>query len=158
MGIILGEYKMKNLDSTDSKILKMLTESGRDSFDELSKKLDMNEKTVKERIRKLEDEGIIKGYTAKVNPETVSQKVTAFLKVETELPNIQKMARKLRDFNKICEIHKTANGKDVLMKIRAKSRKSISRFVEQKLGTFENVKDVKITMAIETYKEKLVEM
>lgn len=149
---------MKNLDSTDSKILKMLTESGRDSFDELSKKLDMNEKTVKERIRKLEDEGIIKGYTAKVNPETVSQKVTAFLKVETELPNIQRMVRKLREFNKICEIHKTASGTDVLMKIRAKSRKSISQFVEQKLGTFENVKDVKITMAIETYKEKLVEM
>ena len=149
---------MKNLDNMDSEILSMLTESGRDSFGELSKKLDISEKTVKKRIKKLEEEGIIKGYTARVNPEIVSRKMTAFLKIETELPNIQDLARKLREFNKVCEIHKTARGTDVLLKVRDKNRKSISRFVEQKLSTFENVKDVKITMAIETYKEKLMEM
>ncbi len=149
---------MKNIDQIDSEILKILTEKGRESHKKISEKLGYNKKIVKDRIRKLEEKGIIKGYTAKINPEKTSYKITAFLKINTESSETKRAAKHLKKFNRVCEIHETVGDPELFIKIRDKNRKSISKFVEEKVSSFKEISEVKITMSIETYKEKLMDM
>jgi Lrp/AsnC family leucine-responsive transcriptional regulator len=70
-----------DLDGIDLQILEMLQENGRASQNELAKAVGLSAPSVSERLRKLEERGVIRGYTALLDPRSVGQDVTAFIAV-----------------------------------------------------------------------------
>lgn len=149
---------MKDLDSVDMKILKMLINDGRKTLNEIADEVGLSTSGVRRRIKILEDDEILKGYTAKVNPEKAGYDVAAFLNIDVKSSETRRVAGILKRCSGVCEIHKTTGNHGLIAKIRAKDRGDISEFVEDRVSTYEGVKDVDITMTMETYKEDLLDI
>lgn len=149
---------MKELDSNDLEILKILTEDGRETLSELSNQIGLSTSGVRRRMKRLEDDGVIQGYTAKVNPEKAGFDIAAFLDIDVKSSEARRVAGILKRCNKVCEVHRTTGNHGLIAKIRAEDKVSISEFVEDKISTWQGVKDVNITMTMETYKEELMDM
>jgi Lrp/AsnC family transcriptional regulator, leucine-responsive regulatory protein len=69
------------LDATDWRILRELQHDGRLSFNELGRRVALSAPAVAERVRRLEDRGIITGYAAQVNPEKMGLPIIAFIQL-----------------------------------------------------------------------------
>ena len=72
------------IDKKNRQILELLKRDGRASFADIAKQLDMNESTVRKRVRKLIDEGIIDHFTIVLSPTINGKKITSFLTVIPE--------------------------------------------------------------------------
>lgn len=71
------------LDATDAKIIRILQENGRISMQRLSEMINMSSPAATERVKKLEDAGIIRGYAALVDPQKLGLAVHAFMHILT---------------------------------------------------------------------------
>ncbi len=146
------------LDSIDIKILKMLMENGKETLSKLSGEVGLSKSGVRRRIKKLEREDVIKNYTAKIDPEKAGYDIVAFLNIDVDSAEAGRVAGVLSRCKGVCEVHKTTGNHGLIAKVRAQDRGTISDFVEDRVSTYQGVKDVKITMAIRTYKEDLLDM
>ena len=72
------------LDQIDHKILKLLQESGRDSASHIANEIGMSIPAISDRIRKLQESGVISGFQAVINPKKVGLDVSAFITVVSE--------------------------------------------------------------------------
>ena len=73
---------MKELDKTDRKILKLLQQNARIAMTELAEKVGLSTTPVTERVRRLEREGIISGYHARLNPHALGQSLLVFVEIK----------------------------------------------------------------------------
>ena len=149
---------MRDLDSVDMKILKMLIKDGRTTLEDISEEVGLSTSGVRRRIKILERRGVLKGYTAKVDPEKAGYDVAAFLNIDVKSSEVRRVAGILKRCSGVCEIHKTTGNHGLIAKVRAEDRGEISEFVEDRVSTYEGVKDVEITMTMETYKEDLLDI
>ncbi|KXA90430.1 hypothetical protein AKJ61_00685 [candidate division MSBL1 archaeon SCGC-AAA259B11] len=140
------------------KILKMLVEDGRKTLREIADEVGLSTSGVRRRIKVLEDEEILEGFTAKVNPEKAGYGIAAFLNIDVKSSEAGRVAGTLTRCKGVCEVHKTTGNHGLIAKVRAEDRADISEFVEDRLSTYQGVKDVNITMTIETYKEDLIDI
>lgn len=147
-----------DLDSVDIKIVEMLIENGQENLNEIADEVGLSSSGVRRRIKRLEEEKVIKGYTAKVDPEKAGYDAAAFLNIDVESGEVRRVAGVLSRCNGVCEIHKTTGNHGLIAKVRAEDRGGISEFVEDRVSTYQGVKDVKITMAMETYKEDFLDI
>lgn len=146
------------MDSVDIKILKMLVEDGQETLSGIADEVGLSTSGVRRRVKRLEEEDVIRGYTAKVDPEKAGYSIAAFLNIDVESGEARRVAGILSRCNGVCEVHKTTGNHGLIAKFRAEDRGSISDFVEDRVSTYQGVKDVKITMAMETYKEDLLDI
>lgn len=146
------------LDSVDIKILQMLLENGRETLSEIADEVGLSTSGVRRRIKNLERENVVRGYTAKVDPEKAGYDIVAFLNVDVEPGEVRRVASVLARCKGVCEVHKTTGDHGLIAKIRAEDRGVISDFVEDRVSTYQGVRDVTITMAMETYKEELLDI
>lgn len=136
----------------------MLIDDGRETLEELSNEVGLSKSGVRRRMKVLEEEGIIQGYTAKVDPEKAGYEIAAFLSIDVNSGETGRVAGALKQKKGVCEIHKTTGNHGLIAKIRAEDRASVSKFVEDRVSTYHGVKDVNITMTMETYKEELLDI
>jgi len=119
-----------HLSKTDARVLTILQADGRRSYADLGSDLGMAGPSAHERVKKLEARGVIRGYTARVDPAGVGLIVLAFTWV-TQAPGT--IATDLTgDFAEIPEIeecHHIAGEADYLLKIRARDMDHLERIV-----------------------------
>ncbi|MFW5932787.1 MAG: Lrp/AsnC family transcriptional regulator [Candidatus Hadarchaeota archaeon] len=149
---------MLELDNVDIKILKMLLDDGRETLSEIAKEVGLSTSGVRRRIKRLEDKDILEGYTAKIDPDKIGYGVAAFLNVDVKSSEVGRVAGILSRCKGVCEVHKTTGDHGLIAKVRAEDRATISEFVEDRVSTYQGVKDVEITMTMETYKEELLDI
>jgi Lrp/AsnC family leucine-responsive transcriptional regulator len=147
-----------NIDETDKKILHELTLDSSRNIDKLSKFLRIPRSTVHNRIKKLEKEGIIKGYKALVDYEKIGLGLTTFMMISlTEKAAIQDVLRKLANDPKIEEIHTVTGRSDILLKSRFKNPKEIATFTfnpeETGIRTSSGVARTETAVVLHTIKE-----
>ncbi len=140
------------------KIVKMLVEDGRKTLSEIANEVGLSTSGVRRRIKNLEDEDVLEGYTAKVDPEKAGYDIAAFLNIDVKSSEARRVAGVLTRCKGVCEVHKTTGNHGLIAKVRAEDRGEISEFVEDRVSTYQGVKDVDITMTIETYKEDLLDI
>jgi Lrp/AsnC family leucine-responsive transcriptional regulator len=141
------------LSETDARLLRILQRDGRRSYADLGADLGMAGPSVHERVKKLESKGVIRGYSADVDPMAVGLGVVAFTWV-TQAPGT--VATDLvPDFAAIGEIeecHHVAGEADYLLKIRARDMEHLGTVVRQVQTTanvFATETDVVFTTAFE---------
>lgn len=152
------EEILLELDSIDIKILKMLIEDGRETLSNISEEVGLSKSGARRRIKKLEDRKIIKRYTAKVDPEKAGYDTVAFLNIDVDSAEAGRVAGVLSRCKGVCEVHRTTGNHGLIAKVRDEDRGSINDFVEDRISKYQGVKDVKITMAMRTYKEELLDI
>ena len=130
-----------SLDDTDLKILTYLQPDSTMPNVELAKKLSMAPSAVLERVKKLEQKGIIEGYPTRINPAALNMKLLAFIFVKSsEGPGDETVAQHLAALPEVLELHHIAGEDCYLLKVRAEDPQALVKFqgpqvLPGKLGT-----------------------
>jgi Lrp/AsnC family transcriptional regulator, leucine-responsive regulatory protein len=95
-----------NLDSTDWKILAELQEDGRLSYTELGRRVGLSSPAAQERVRKLEDAGIITGYRATVDYERLGLPIRASIRLDGNCREVDRMLEGLREMPNVIDVYK----------------------------------------------------
>lgn len=135
------------LDEIDQNILIHLQENARISMTELGKKIGLSTPATNERVKKLEEKEVIKGYKAIINPEKLNKNVTAFILFDT------KQGQKSKDFCKeqpeVVECHRLAGQFSYLVKVVTESVKLLEEFIDASLRFGEPTTLVKLSSVVE---------
>jgi Lrp/AsnC family leucine-responsive transcriptional regulator len=107
----------KLLDVTGWQIIHALQENARLSFHELGRRVGLTAPAVAERIRKMEDAGIIMGYTARINPAKVGLPITVFIRLTATPAGDQSVKQFVKTQPEILECHRVTGGDSFIMKV-----------------------------------------
>lgn len=128
-----------NLDEVDWQILSILQLEARISFKELGQRIGLTGTAIAERVRKLEDEGIIEGYSIKLNHEKVGLPVMAFFKLRVNVEHCQKLREMAITLPEIIEAHRVVGSEYYIMKVVLPSMQHLEEMMEKffQLGAVE---------------------
>jgi len=130
---ILMSEKTEKLDELDLKILRILQEDARVSYREIAKKLNVSVGTVHNRVKKMESEGYIKGYSAILSPYKLGFDVTAVILMQVEGPHIVEIEQELAKYKEVGCIYDITGEFDVMVITRFRSREDLNRFIKNLL-------------------------
>ncbi len=144
------------LSTVDSKALALLMHRGRASWAELAKHLRLSPPAAAERVRKLEERGVIRGYAALVNAEALGYPLTAFVAVTLERSqHRQAFLRRVAGMKEIVECHHVTGDYDYLLKVRTRSTQDLDRVLSDKLKAVAGVARTVTTIVLSTAKESV---
>jgi len=111
----------RTLDSTDWRILDELQRDGRLSYNQLARRVNLSSPAVAERVRRLEESGVIAGYQAKVDPAKAGMPLTAFIEMRCTPGRCLLKTSTADDLPEVVEIHKLSGNSCTILKVRAAS-------------------------------------
>lgn len=141
-----------NLDKNDERILKNLLVDARLSARQLGIKLGMSTVTILSRIKKLEKEKIIKGYTALIDHEKLGYTLTAIIEIIAKKDKIIDIEKELSKFENVCGVYDITGNTDTLVIAKFKSRNELSEFVKG-IATIQNIENTITHVVLNTAKE-----
>jgi Lrp/AsnC family leucine-responsive transcriptional regulator len=109
------------LDATDSAIVRLLQEDGRMSTAELSRAISMSASSTADRVRRLTDLGILRGYRAVIDPSALGYSLTAFVRLRLPTPAGKAFNELLESTPQILEAHHVTGEDCFLLKLIARS-------------------------------------
>ena len=138
----------------DSILLRRLQAKGRETWAALALELKVTGPAVAERVRKLEDRGVIRGYTAIVDPEAVGYGLLAFIAVSLQsAAHRDAFLAKVAELSEIQECHHVAGDDDYLIKVRCRSTLDLDRLITEELRALSGIIRTRTTIVLKTVKE-----
>ncbi len=144
------------MDSVDLRLLKILSENAHTSLHKMGREVGLSTSGVRRRIKQLEKTGVIKRYSAVVDPKKYGYDITAFVSVDADSQSLRELINSLARRHEVCELHRTTGGHDLMIKVRTKDVDSLNKFVDNHIRSFDSVKSVRTTLAMDTIKETIV--
>lgn len=152
----MGEMD-RQIDGFDRKILDIMAVEGRISVTELARRIGLSKSPTQARLKRLEDQGIIQGYTALFDPIRLGRDHVAF--VEVKLTDTREAA--LAAFNKaviqvpeVEQCHLIAGAFDYLLKVRTAGMPGYRAVLAEKISTLPNVANTSTYVAMQAVKEE----
>lgn len=139
-------------DETDEKILKNLMVDARVSARQLALRLGMSTVTILSRIKKLEKEKIILGYTAIIDHEKLGYSLTAIIEIVAKNDKIVEIEDEISKFENVCGVYDITGSTDTLIIVKFKERSELSTFVKE-LAAISNVENTITHVVLNTAKE-----
>ncbi len=143
-------------DRAEAEILRVLQQEGRISNVDLAERVGLSESPCFRRVRQLEQSGVIRGYTARLDRRQLGLQVTAFVQVSLEKQD----DRKQRDFlacveveEHIVECHAMSGSHDYLLKVVARSMDHFSDLSMNRILKFPGVKNIESNFSLQAVKE-----
>ncbi len=144
------------MDTIDQEILNELKINGRASASEISKKVNLSVPAVAERIRKLEQAGIIEQYTVKIDRQKTEQNLLAFIFVSIDgTDNTETFRKKIVRYPSVLECHHVAGSYDYFLKVVAKDTAALEDFLTTSLKKINGVANSNTIISLATLKEEL---
>ncbi len=142
------------LDPTDAAILALLQENARIANAEIARRVDMAPSAVYERIRKLEERGVIAGYEARLGAKQLGYGLVAFVFVRTaDRPGQTSTGEELAQLPEVLEVHHVAGEDCFLLKVRAADTEALGRLLRERIGAVRSVTSTRTTIVLETVKD-----
>ena len=143
-----------NLDKIDLKIISALQADCSISNSDLASTISMAPSAALERVKKLEKNGIIEGYHARVKPEAIQLKLLAFINIKSaEGPGNLSVAKQLSKLPEVLELHHIAGDDCYLLKVRVNDPQSLAQFMRDKFSKIPGILSTKTTIVLESAKE-----
>ena len=125
-------------DSLDWKILELLQENARFSNSEIGRRVGLSQPAVTSRIQRLEDAGVIEGYTARINPVRVGREISAVIRVRTTYEHLATCIKSLNAVPEVLRVRRLT-GDDCLLIEGVFERMSQVESVIDRLAAFGSV-------------------
>jgi DNA-binding Lrp family transcriptional regulator len=122
------------MDETDVKILKSLVADARLSSRQISKKSGVSIGTVLTRMKKLEKEGFIRGYSAVVDHEKLGYMLTALIEITVSKGRLLEMENEIARMPNVCTVYDVTGLTDAFVIAKFKSREDLSSFAKRLLA------------------------
>lgn len=119
------------LDGTDVRLLKALVADARTSIAELARLVGLSAPSVSERIRRLEDAGVIEGYSARINPQALGLPLAAWLRIRPIPGKLREVAEILRNLPEIVECDRVTGEDCFVARAHVRSVDDLERLIDE---------------------------
>jgi len=146
----------KKLDPIDHRLLEILQKNARTKLNEMAQQLGLTIPTISERIQKLEERGVIKGYTAILDAKRLGKDITAFITVSIDSSkHYQMFMERARETEEILECHSVTGEGSHLLKVRAENTNSLEKLLSR-IQSWPGVLSTKTSVVLSTIKESTI--
>ncbi len=144
------------MDTTDRRILEALKENGRATASDISKSVDLSVPAVTERIRKLQETGIIEQYTVRINRAKMGYRLCAMIFVGiVTTADIGGFRSEIVHCPEVIECHHIAGEYDYLLKVIVEDTNGLERFLSKRLKSIRGVAKTNTIVVLSTLKERV---
>lgn len=144
---------MDRIDEIDVKILSLLQENGRMKRNAIAEKVGLSLPAVSERMRKLEDRGVISGYYAVVDAKRLHLDITAFIRVMVDgSGRYPELVEQACVSDEILEVHSITGQGSHILKIRTRNTTTLERLLSR-IQSWPGVNGTATSIVLSTYKE-----
>ena len=128
-----------SVESTERRILSVLEEDAQASYAEIADRAEVSKPTVRKYIKKLEEEGVIVGYSADVDPKKLSGQSIAMVGIDVASERYVEATRQLSDIDAVESLY-TSSGDHMLMaEVRANDGNSLAAVIEDEILELDGV-------------------
>ena len=141
------------MDAIDARLLSALQRDGRQTVTDLAAAVGLSPTPCARRLARLEAEGVIEGYSARVDQARIGFPVSVFIQVELESQSkdaIDAFERAVRGFDRVMECHLMTGTRDILMRVVAADLTDFDRFLEDKLMRVPGIRSMRSSFALRT--------
>jgi Lrp/AsnC family transcriptional regulator, leucine-responsive regulatory protein len=145
-----------NLDEIDFKVIQYLMAQGRITWSELAGILELSAPATADRVRRLEERQVIRGYAALVNAEAIGYPLTALIAVTLEKPQHRAaFLKKVGQLAEIQECHHVTGDDDYWVKVRCRNTQDLERIISDELKALPGILRTRTTIVLSTVKETI---
>ena len=145
----------QELDERDRKILALVQRDGKLAQAEIARQVGLSTAAVNERLRKLENAGVIRRFVAIVDPRSVGMTITAFVEVFIEHPRHEAaFIDRLLELDEVLECHHVTGEFSLLLKVRVRDMDGLQQLLLHELNAREGVRQTRTVMVLSTVKEE----
>jgi Lrp/AsnC family transcriptional regulator for asnA, asnC and gidA len=138
------------IDSIDRRILRLLSEKGRISFLEVARECGMSGAAIHQRVAKLEQQGIISGYSVTLSPENLGFSTCAYVGVFLEQAIMyHSVVDELRKITEIVECHYTTGNYAIFLKVYCKNNQHLMEVLNGRIQTIPGVSSTETFISLE---------
>ena len=143
------------LDQTDLMILRALQEDARQTYTALGKEIGVAHSTVYDRMKRMEQYGVIRKYVTLVDPEKIGTKViTALMTVFTHPKESDSVAHKLCNFPQVLEVYTSLSEELlIIVKVIAENQEELHEFIAAKVAPLPGVIRIRTSIITKKFKE-----
>lgn len=143
------------IDSIDRQILTILQSDARTSNADIARRVGMAPSAVFERVRKLEEHGIVRGYHADIDPLALGLGLLAFIFVRADDRRgaADDAEQRLAAIPGVLEVHHIAGEDCFLVKVRAASTETLGLMLREQLGAIDSIRSTRTTIVLSSVKE-----
>ncbi|ULC58756.1 Lrp/AsnC family transcriptional regulator [Flaviramulus sp. BrNp1-15] len=119
------------LDTLNRKILKCLQENARLSNAEIGRRVGISSPAVSERIKKMEDLGIIEGYKTMVSPFEIGYQLKAIITLRAFMGKLKPFLEKVKTYDEVINCYRITGDENIVMIVVLKNNKHLESFIDQ---------------------------
>lgn len=146
----------RTIDATDLRILNLVQTDARLANAEIARNLGMAPSAIHQRLRRLEERGVIQGYSTRLDPTALARSLVAFVHIATDEPlGSYEVAEAVGALPGVMEVHDIAGDDCYLIKVRMPDIAELHRFLREQLGRVPGVRSTKTTIVLKTISERM---
>lgn len=126
---------LNSLDEIDRDMIRILQDEGRVSATELASRVHLSQPAVSARLRRLEDAGVISGYGARVDPESVGLTIHAIVRLRTTHAQIPDALKKFREMQEVSRIVRVTGDDCFILDVHARDARRLEDVIDA-IGRF----------------------
>ena len=140
---------MNNLDQIDQQLISQLRHNARESIATLAARLGVSRGTVNNRLRRLEDGGVIVGYTVRLRPEAETGGLQAWMSIAIEGNDARRVTASLLGEPSVLALHATNGQWDLLAELQVASLQQLARALER-IRLIKGISNTETSIHLET--------
>ncbi|MEM0200297.1 MAG: Lrp/AsnC family transcriptional regulator [Saccharolobus sp.] len=141
------------LDDIDKKILNILQQDSRIPFSRLAKMLNLSEATIYVRIKRLKENGVIRGFYTDIDYDRIGLNVVAFILIKADPKKYDKILKQLIEMKEIYEIYDVTGEYYAVLKVRVPTREDLAKVLDI-IGNLEGVTSTYTMLVLRVVKDK----
>jgi len=153
--MVIRTNASQELDAKDRAILALVQRDGKLQQAEIAKRVGLSAAAVNERLRKLDQAGVIRRYSAVVDAQAVGATITAFVEVFIEQPRFEReFLERVLSLDEVQECHHITGEFSLLLKVRVRNMSELRDLLLHQFNSMEGVRQTRTIMVLSTVKEE----
>lgn len=137
-----------SIDVLNSKILRCLQENARLSNAEIGRQVGISSPAVSERIKKMEDLGIIEGYKTIVSPFAMGYQFKAIITLRAFMGKLKPFLEKVRTYDEVINCYRITGDENIVMEVVLKDQKHLEAFIDQLISYGESKTQIVLSRVV----------
>ena len=137
-----------NIDALNVKILKCLQQNARLSNAEIGRQVGISSPAVSERIKKMEDIGIIEGYKTIVSPFEIGYQLKAIITLRAFMGKLKPFLDKVKTYDEVINCYRITGDENIVMEVVLKNQKHLEAFIDQLISYGESKTQIVLSSVV----------
>ena len=136
------------IDDLNAKILKCLQQNARLSNAEIGRQVGISSPAVSERIKKMEDLGIIEGYNTVVSPFEIGYQLKAIITLRAFMGKLKPFLEKVKTYDEVINCYRITGDENIVMEVVLKNQKHLESFIDQLISYGESKTQIVLSRVV----------